>query len=75
MPNIIVSAKNGDFFCRVWFRPCIDRAVCLGFVLFCFQCCTQGTVFSSLLPAQPSDSTMNPVKIPVPVRKVEDNCR
>lgn len=46
-----------------------------GYNSYTYQCCTQGTVYSSELPARGSDGTLNPKKIPVPVNEIEQNCR
>lgn len=42
---------------------------------YSYQCCTEGTVYSSLLPAQPNTNTLNPENLPAPLREIEDGCR
>jgi hypothetical protein len=46
-----------------------------GYNSYTYQCCAQGTVYSSELPARGSDDTLNPENIPVPVREIQENCR
>jgi hypothetical protein len=46
-----------------------------GYNSYTYQCCTQATVYSSELPARGDDGTLNPERIPVPVKDIEYNCR
>jgi hypothetical protein len=46
-----------------------------GYNSYSYQCCTQGTVYSSLLPAQGTRGGLNPEGSPVSVKNVQAECR
>lgn len=46
-----------------------------GYNSYSYQCCTQGTVYSSMLPAQRSAGTLVAEDMPVMVQDVESSCR
>lgn len=46
-----------------------------GYNSYTYQCCAEGTVYSSELPAQGSDEVLNPDAIPVPPAVIGRDCR
>jgi hypothetical protein len=68
-----------DDWCYSWGynakAPLVPGAGSYGYNSYSYQCCTQGTVYSSLLPARGSAGTLNPEDMPVMQQDVESNCR
>lgn len=57
-------------------RALVPGAGSAGYNSYSYQCCSQGTVYSSLLSAQSADgTTLNPEDLTVRAEEIEESCR